>query len=134
MTVSDWMVPDPVVVAPGTGLIEIRTLFKSHRFRHVPVVEDGELVGVVSDRDMLLALSPFLDTASETGRDVGTLATTAAALMTSDPLTVAASASLADAAQLMIEAEVSSLLVVDGDGSLVGILTARDVLRASTGG
>ena len=130
MTVSDRMTPDPITVSPDAGLIEIRALFRRHRFRHVPVVDGGRLVGVISDRDVLAAVSPFLDTPSETRRDVDTLAATAADLMTPAPHTVAARAPLADAARQMVEADVSSLLVTDADGALAGILTARDVLEA----
>lgn len=130
MTVADRMTPAPVTVAPDAGLIEIRALFRTHGFRHVPVVADGRLVGVVSDRDVLAALSPFLDTPAETHRDVDTLAASAADLMTPDPRTVATSAPLADAARLMVEAGVSSVLVVDGE-ALVGIVTALDVLQSS---
>ena len=133
MTVADWMTPDPVTVTPDAGLLEVRALFRRHRFRHVPVVEDGALVGVVSDRDVLGAVSPFLDTPAETHRDVATLERTAADLMTAVPRTVSPGAPLADAARRMIEAGVSSLPVTD-DGRLVGILTARDVLRASASG
>ena len=132
MTVADRMTPDPITVAPDAGLVEVRALFRRHKFRHVPVVEDGRLVGVVSDRDVLAALSPFLDTPAETWRDAETLAARAGDLMTPAPRTVAPDASLADAARRMVEADVSSLLVTDGD-RLVGILTARDVLRASAG-
>jgi len=133
LTVADWMTPDPVAVAPEAGLIEIRALFHRHRFHHVPVVADGRPVGVVSDRDVLAAVSPFLDTPGETARDVDTLARTAADLMATDLQTVGLDAPLAEASRQMVEAEVSSLLVVDGDGALAGILTVRDVLRASTG-
>lgn len=132
MTVSDWMTSDVVTVAPDAGLIEIRALFRRHRFRHVPVVSGGRLAGVVSDRDVLAALSPFLDTPAETHRDVDTLAATAADLMTPDPKTVDVHTPMADAARQMVEADVSSVLVLDGD-RLAGILTARDVLRATAG-
>jgi acetoin utilization protein AcuB len=127
------MTPDPVAVAPEAGLIEIRALFRRHQFHHVPVVADSRPVGVVSDRDVLAAVSPFLDTPGETARDVDTLARTAADLMATDLQTVALDAPLAVASRRMVEAEVSSLLVVNEDGALAGILTARDVLRASTG-
>ena len=86
LTVADWMTPDPVAVAPEAGLIEIRALFRRHRFHHVPVVADGRPVGVVSDRDVLAAVSPFLDTPGETPRDVGTLARTAADLFYLDEI------------------------------------------------
>lgn len=133
MTVSDWMTPDPVSVPPTASLFEVSALFRERRFRHVPVVEDGRLVGVVSDRDVLAASSPFSDTPSETRRDYLTLSTKAGALMTADPRTVAPDTPLAEAARAMVAADVSSLLVTTADGGLAGILTARDVLRSTVG-
>lgn len=131
MTVSDWMTPDPAVVTPDVLLFQVHSLFRRRRCRHVPVVEDGRIVGVISDRDVLEVLSPFVNTMSETDRDYRTLSKTAREMMTPDPITIRSDAPVADAARRMVDDVVSSLLVVDEAGALVGILTARDLLRAT---
>lgn len=132
--VSEWMTPDPVTVSPDAILFEVQALFRRHRCRHVPVVgEDGRPVGIVSDRDVLEVVSPFVDTASEAERDKRTIERPVRELMTPAPHTAAASTPLAEAAERMVTDVISSLLVIDEAGRLVGILTARDVLRASAG-
>lgn len=51
--VSECMTADPLVVAPGTGAAEALELMIAKGFRHLPVIEDGRLVGVVSLRDLV---------------------------------------------------------------------------------
>jgi len=130
MIVENWMTPAPVVLPPETGLLEIRALFRHNTSRYVPIVDDGALVGVVSDRDVLEAISPLLDAPGESHREA-TLRT-AADIMTPNPITVGPQTSMVEAAKRMIEAEASALIVVSRSGALVGILTASDVLRASS--
>jgi len=69
-TIEDIMSRDVVCISPDTALMEIRRLLHERGFHHLIVREDNELVGVISDRDMLQAMSPFLDTRSESPRDV----------------------------------------------------------------
>jgi acetoin utilization protein AcuB len=128
MTIADIMSRDPECVAPDTSLMEIRHLLDQRGFHHLLVVEDGSLVGVISDRDVLRTLSPFLDTRSETPRDVRTLAEQASDLMRADPVTAAPGMTVREAATLLLDHAISSLPVVD-DGTLVGIVTTKDMLE-----
>lgn len=127
MTIADIMSRDPECVAPGTSLMEIRQLLHQRGFHHLLVVDKGSLVGVISDRDVLRTVSPFLDTRSETPRDVRTLAKQASDLMRADPITIAPDATARDAASLLLDNSISSLPVVD-NGQLVGIITTKDLL------
>lgn len=52
MRVRDWMSPDPVTVTPSTHVAEARQLLDSYGVRHLPVVEHGRVVGMISDRDV----------------------------------------------------------------------------------
>ncbi|HEX5951512.1 MAG TPA: CBS domain-containing protein [Actinomycetota bacterium] len=52
-SVSEWMTPDPVTVDPGTDADDAAEMMLSHGFRHLPVIEDGALAGIVSLRDIL---------------------------------------------------------------------------------
>jgi acetoin utilization protein AcuB len=128
MTIQDIMSRDVVTVSPGTALMEIRKLLHERGFHHLLVVEGDELRGVISDRDVLRALSPFLDTRSETARDVRTLTKNARDMMRDDPITVAPDTSIEDAAQVLLDRSISSLPVVDG-GKLLGIVTTKDLLE-----
>jgi len=85
-------------------------------FRRVPVVDDGNLVGIVSDRDVR-AHTGYLELTKVT------------AAMTSDLKTVNPKMSVEDAARLMIEHKIGGLPVLE-DGKLVGMITTTDVLKA----
>jgi len=127
MTIADIMSRDPECVAPGTSLMEIRQLLHQRGFHHLLVLDEGSLVGVISDRDVLRTVSPFLNTRSETPRDVRTLAKQASDLMRADPITIAPEATVCDATNLLLDNSISSLPVVD-NGQLVGIITTKDLL------
>jgi acetoin utilization protein AcuB len=127
MTIADIMSHDPECVSPDTSLMEIRQLLHQRGFHHLLVVEGGTLVGVISDRDVLRTVSPFLDTRSETPRDVRTLAKRAHDLMREDPITIAPGDPVQEAADLLLDHLISSLPVVD-HGNLVGIITTKDLL------
>lgn len=133
MTVEDIMSRDLVTVAPDTTLMEIRKLLYEGGFHHLLVVENDELRGVISDRDVLRAISPFLDTYSEEQRDVQTLARAAREIMRMDPITVTPDGEIEEASQRLLDNKISSLPVVE-DGELVGIVTTKDLLHHYTNG
>lgn len=118
----------PVTVGPDITLATVRRLFESHHFHHILVVDDKRLVGVVSDRDLLKALSPYLGTLSETQRDLATLNKHVHQIMSHQPVVVQADCGLRPAAELMLTHGVSCLPVVDEARRPVGILSWRDLL------
>lgn len=73
MTVDSIMTCRVFTVEREESLLAVRNLFREGAFHHLIVVDEGRLVGVISDRDVLQAVSPFLDTPVETHRDVHTL-------------------------------------------------------------
>jgi acetoin utilization protein AcuB len=88
---------------------------------------------VISDRDLLRALSPYVGTLSETTRDSATLKKRAHQIMTRSPVTLRADASLADAVQLLLDRRVSCIPIVDEGFRAVGIVSWRDILRSLPG-
>ena len=130
MLVKDWMSKDPVTINDDTSMMKAIHLMKQNRFRRLPVLHEGRLVGIVSDRDLKEA-SP----SKATTLDVHELYYLLAELhvkdiMTRDPVTVAPEDTVERAAQLMLENTISGLPVVDDQGKVVGILTQSDVFRA----
>jgi acetoin utilization protein AcuB len=129
MTIDSIMSRDVVTVRPDAALMEIRGLLQERGFNHLLVTEeDDTLCGVISDRDVLEAISPFLDTYSEEHRDVKTLSQPASKIMQSDPITVTPNTPIKEASRMLLENRVSSLPVVEGD-ELVGIVTGKDMLE-----
>jgi CBS domain-containing protein len=101
------------------------------RIRHLPVLEDGKLVGIVSQRDLLAhSLTKALDFEP---RDRRTFlkAVDISEAMTRHVLTVEAATSIEEAARLLIRQRIGCLPVVDGAGAPIGIVTETDLLRAA---
>ena len=132
MHVHAIMTRHPAAVPPDATLMEIRGYFSSRGIHHLLVVEGERLVGVISDRDVLQAISPFLDTYAEDYRDAGTLTREAREIMSRDPVTIGPDATVEEAAALLLEYEISCLPVVSRRGSVEGILTSKDVLKYSS--
>jgi len=119
-----------VKVSMDDTLQTIKELFESHRFHHVLVVEGRKLVGVISDKDLLHNLSPFVgNTFNERTQDVATLHRRVHQIMTRDPVTAREETPLHEAVQLILKHNISCLPVVDEHSHPVGIVTWRDILR-----
>jgi CBS-domain-containing membrane protein len=104
------------------------------RVRHLPVVDDGRLVGVVSQRDLLAAsLSRVLEFDAKERRSF-LRSVDVREVMASRPVTVPPGASLADAAALLLRHKIGCLPVVGPKGEALGLLTETDLLRAAYGG
>ena len=129
MTVEHIMSREVVTVAPDKALMEIREQFHQGGFHHLVVVDDGEIVGVISDRDVLQALSPFLNTLSEEHRDVRTLSRSAHEIMRANPITAQANTSITEAAAMLLDNSISCLPIVSESGALEGIVTSKDILQ-----
>ncbi|MEJ2670682.1 MAG: CBS and ACT domain-containing protein [Deltaproteobacteria bacterium] len=130
MLIKDWMTPDPITVAEDTSMIKALHIMKERRFRRLPVVSAGKLVGIVTDRDLKEAAP-----SKATTLDVHELYYLLAELqvreiMSQNPLSVSANDTVEHAAQIMLEHTISGLPVVDGGDTVVGIITQSDVFRA----
>ncbi len=128
LTVGDCMSADPVTVAPVDSLQKVVELLRRRDIRSVPVLEDGKLIGIVTDRDVRQVAPgyPLLRDEEEIRRYTEKLTVTAA--MTADPMTVTSSDPIVKAARILETYRISSLPVVDGH-ELVGMLTVTDLLK-----
>lgn len=127
VSISQVMKPAPICVDMDTRLGDVRALLEKHGFHHLPVLDGEELVGIISDRDILRILSPFLDTAAEMTRDVEILNKAAHQVMTRQPVCVSLDDSLDKVVEWMLNASISCMPVLD-KGRLVGIITWRDLI------
>lgn len=122
-----------VTVELDDPLEVVKRIFDSVKFHHLLVVDAGKkLCGVISDRDLLRALSPYIGTASENARDTATLKKRVHQIMTREPVTLPPEATVADAARLFLEHRVSCIPVVGPGFKAVGIVSWRDLLKSLT--
>jgi acetoin utilization protein AcuB len=129
MKVRDVMTLELVTIGPQDTLKTAQERMQAANCRQLPVVdEDGTLCGIITDRDLRLAVnSPLV--MRERWQDEMLLAHTQVdACMTPDPITAAPDLLLEEAVQLLLKHKISGLPVVDGR-RLVGILTVTDLLR-----
>jgi len=116
LTVRDVMVTDLVTVGPTATARGAYKLMRDRRFRHLPVLSGGRLIGILSDRDLRpVLLSPGLARAR------------VAELMSEELTTVAPEASVEEAASLLVVKRIGCLPVLEGE-RLVGIVTETDLL------
>jgi acetoin utilization protein AcuB len=130
MLIKDWMTKDPVTINDDTSMIKAIHIMKERRFRRLPVLHQGQLVGMITDRDLKEA-SP----SKATTLDVHELYYLLAELqvkeiMSRNPISVLEDDTVERAAQLMLEHTISGLPVLDRGGKLTGIITQSDVFRA----
>ena len=128
MLIKEIMTTRVATVSMDDRLGVIKEIFEQAHFRHLLVLEEEVLVGVFSDRDLLRALSPYLDTDAEMNRDTETLNRRAHQIMSRQPITISPESSLQAASAIMLEQHVSCLPVLE-NGALVGIVSWKDLQR-----
>lgn len=127
MTVREVMTRHVVSVTPTTSVLSARRVLNTHGFRHLPVVDDGRLVGIVSDRDLTSIEQqdrPPSDTAAAV---MSARARLVRSIMTTSVRSVRPDDELLYAVQQMLNWKISALPVVD-HGHLAGMLTTTDCL------
>ncbi len=116
MLVGNRMTKHPVTITSEELLSQAKEIMAAGRFRRLPVVSDGKLTGIITERD-LRQFAGVLDR------------TKVNAVMTEKPITVGPEAMLEDAADIMLKNQIGGLPVVH-QGQLVGIITTSDVMQA----
>jgi acetoin utilization protein AcuB len=116
MQIVNLMTSEPVTIGQHDTLSHAKVIMDEGHFRRLPVVDDGRLVGIVTERDL-----------REYAGYLGTTRVNAA--MRTALVTVTPYNTVEDAARLMLKHKIGGLPIV-ADGKLVGILTTSDVLRA----
>lgn len=131
MTLESIMTKHVISVSMDDTIRTIRDIFDRYKFHHVVVLEKCQLVGIITDRDLLMNLSPFVGKPSERALDAASLTRHAHQIMERHVITAQPSTPIGDAALIILNNHVSCLPVVDQYGAVVGIVTWRDLLRWS---
>lgn len=121
-TAADVMTPTPRSCSPFSSVVEAVMIFRDADCGSVPVVDAGKPVGVLTDRDVALALAEYPDLASRAVADI----------MSKNPITVTPDATREEIEATMTDHAVRRVLVADRDGSLVGIVSWKDIAPSAT--
>lgn len=116
-TAADVMTASPRTCSPFSTVLEAVMIFRDADCGAVPIVDNGKAVGILTDRDVALALSQYPDLV---GRSV-------ADIMSKDPITVTTDTPLSEIQATMAQKAVRRLLVADQAGTLVGIIAWADI-------
>ena len=120
MKVRELMTTEPITVEPDTTLGEVATLMKQEDCGSIPVVEAGRLVGIVTDRDIVIR-----GVAGGTDPKTQRVST----IMSADPVTIGADDDVTEAEKVMADRQIRRLPVIE-DGRLVGIIVTAQIARA----
>ena len=134
MEIRNWMKRPIHSVKPLDSIQHARELMEQHKVNQLPVVVDGRLVGIITDRDLRDAFPSVFDSPLFQRRKTQVTATdprtvTVEMVMTPNVTTVAAAGSMCDAVRLMRKLRIGALPVIEAD-RVVGVLTRSDVLDA----
>lgn len=127
--ISHIMTRKPIRIEPKTPLAAIHEIFEKNRLHHLPVVKSEKVVGLVSQTDYLKVIRNVFDNKHEGKKNIQLLKSMLAKdVMTKDVKTLLQTATLGDALQLFKENSFHSVVVVDKDNHLRGIVTAHDLI------
>jgi CBS domain-containing protein len=127
--VKDIMSSQVVSISPNAGLEEAEAVFRQNKVRHLPVTEDGTLVGIMSLTD--LQRMSFAGSIGPEESDVDSAIfemLDVRQIMQGKPVSISIDSKVKEVAEVLSEREFHALPVVDGD-KLVGIVTTTDLIR-----
>ena len=129
LRVRDLMSDTLEVVSPNAHLHDVLVKMNRSGFRHLPVVADGGIVGIITDRDLRLAVnSPFLDEEGDLTRETVLDDVRVDQCMTPDPQCVSSDMPAHEVAELLSLNKFGAMPVVD-KGKLVGMISYIDFLK-----
>jgi acetoin utilization protein AcuB len=127
--ISEVMIPKPVTITPDQTIGRAMELMARYDFRRLPIVKEGKLVGIITDRDVRqLAGRPTLKL-PKTAQDDAYLNLPVDEAMTLNVITIRDNQPVQEAIQVMLKHKISGLPAVDRQGQLTGMLSIQDVLK-----
>lgn len=126
--VKEIMMGSPVTLGPDDTLDLVNDVISLGRIRHIPVLEDGRLVGLISERDLMGSAVPAIFGLKQKSKSALLKTYHIKDFMKKKVITVSPKTQIKEAARLMAEKKIGCVPVVS-DGSLVGLVTTTDILR-----
>ncbi|VBB07513.1 Hypothetical protein LUCI_2762 [Lucifera butyrica] len=130
MFVDKRMTPNPVTITPTTTVADAMDLMRNNKIRRLPVIDHGNLVGIITDRD-LREVSPSPATTLSIFELNYLLAKMQIKdIMKKHVITITADATIEEAALSMYNNRIGGLVVVDGNGKVAGVITETDLFKS----
>ena len=129
MFVSKRMTVNPVTISPTTGILEAMNLMKNNKFRRLPVMEHGKLVGIVTDRDLREVTASPATSLSVFELNYLLAKMQVKDIMKKHVITINVEATIEEAALIMYTNKIGGLVVVDAQNAVVGIITETDIFK-----
>jgi CBS domain-containing membrane protein len=127
-TVREIMMGSPVTLKPDDSLKLASDLISLGRIRHIPIVENGKLLGIISERDLMGRAADRILNLKEKSKSALLKTVMIKEIMQRRVVTVEPDTPITEAAHLMADRKIGCLPVL-GDGTLVGLVTTTDILR-----
>jgi acetoin utilization protein AcuB len=127
--VQDWMTRQVITIAPETSLKEAHDIMRKKNIRRLPVATHGKVLGIVTLGDIRGAEPSQASSLSVWEMNDMLAKLKVSQIMTRNPETIQQTASIGEAAQIMLDKKFSGLPVVDEENQLVGIITESDIFR-----
>ena len=133
--VSEIMTENPISAEPTTTVREVMGVMYSDDIRHLPVIDAGQLIGIISDRDLRSFSEPdALSTLDKLGEIGARLEDPISSIMRGDVVYIEADSTIDSLIDLMLETKIGAIPVVEpGTETLVGIVSYIDILETARG-
>jgi acetoin utilization protein AcuB len=129
MLVENWMNKKVITIDANDSMLDATKLMKEHKIRRLPVLRNGKLVGILTDRDLKRA-SPSDATTLEVHELLYLTANIKVEeIMTKNPVTVPVNLTVEEVAEVLLSHRISGVPVVDQKGDVVGTITETDVFK-----
>jgi acetoin utilization protein AcuB len=129
-TVGDWMTKNPITVDAGASIIEAIHLLRERNVRRLPVMKNGRLVGLITEKQLMGYMPAKATTLDQWELHYLIARTPVTEAMNPTPHTVRPETPLAEAARLLHDRKLNGVIVVDEAGDMVGIMTTTNALEA----
>ena len=129
MLVGNWMTKDVISVDVNDSMQDAARLIRGHKIKHLPVMENGKLVGIVTDKDLKRASASDVTTLEIHELLFLISQIKISDIMTKDPITIPRDCTIDEAAQILLEHKLSGAPVVDDEGQVAGVITQTDIFR-----
>lgn len=130
MQVSECMSPKPLTVGPYATLAEALEIMQEKKVRRLPVVDDGDLIGIITLNDIYQAKPSDVRHSMTIDKIYDRLSKlTVKVAMTENPITIYQADTIGHAAEVMMEEKIGGLPAVDANKKLLGVITESDIFR-----